>query len=181
MTDREIIEGLIARDERVTEEFFFGQCKPLLCSIIRLAFDSGVDYDELVNELYLYLMENDASRLRRFGYRSSVYQWLKVLAIRYFIKRRDQVIDDVSHEASYHGEESEEENHASEDLERLFGLMPNKRYVKVIRRLVIADEDPERVAREMNITTANLYNIKRRAMAQLARVALNDIQQYGKR
>ena len=181
MTDREIIEGLIARDERVTEDFFFGQCRPLLCSIIGLVFNGGVDYDELVNELYLYLMENDAARLRGFEYRSSVYQWLKVLAIRYFIKRRDRVIDDVSHEAPYHGEESEEESHASEDLERLFGLMPNKRYVKVIRRLVIADEDPEQVAREMNITTANLYNIKRRAMAQLARVALNDIQQYGKR
>ena len=58
--------------------------------------------------------------------------------------------------------------------------MPNKRYVMVIRRLVLEDEDPERLAREMNITAANLYNIKRRAMAQLARVALNDIQQYGR-
>lgn len=181
MTDREIIEGLIARDERVTEEFFFGQCRPLLCSIIGLVFNGGVDYDELVNELYLYLIENDAARLRGFEYRSSVYQWLKVLAIRYFIKRRDHVIDDESHEPPYHGEDSEVDSHASEDLERLFCLMPNKRYVMVIRRLVLADEDPELLAREMNITTANLYNIKRRAMAQLARVALNDIQQYGKR
>ena len=32
----------------------------------------------------------------------------------------------------------------------------------------------------MNITTANLYNIRRRAMAQLTRVALNDIKKYGK-
>ena len=81
MTDREIIEGLIARDERVTGEFFFGQCRPLLCSIIALVFNGRVDYDELVNELYLYLMENDAARLRGFEFRSSVYQWLKVLAI----------------------------------------------------------------------------------------------------
>ena len=180
MTDREIIEGLIARDERVTGEFFFGQCRPLLCSIIALVFNGRVDYDELVNELYIYLMENDAARLRGFEFRSSVYQWLKVLAIRYFIKRRDHVIDDVSHEPSSHAEESAEDNHASEDLERLFELMPNKRYVMVIRRLVLEDEDPERLAREMNITAANLYNIKRRAMAQLARVALNDIQQYGR-
>ena len=180
MTDREVIERLIARDERVTEEFFFGQCRPLLCSIIALVFNGRVDYDELVNELYLYLMENDAARLRGFEFRSSVYQWLKVLAIRYFIKRRDHVIDDVSHEPPSHAEESVEDSHASEDLERLFGLMPNKRYVMVIRRLVLEDENPEQLAREMNITAANLYNIKRRAMAQLARVALNDIQQYGR-
>ena len=33
---------------------------------------------------------------------------------------------------------------------------------------------------KMNITTANLYNIKRRSMAQLTRIALNDIKKYGK-
>jgi hypothetical protein len=36
------------------------------------------------------------------------------------------------------------------------------------------------LAKEMNITTANLYNIKRRAMAQLTRTALKDIEVYGK-
>jgi RNA polymerase sigma factor (sigma-70 family) len=180
MTDQEIIEGLIARDERVTGEFFFGQCRPLICSIIGLVFNGRVDYDELVNELYLYLMENDAARLRGFEYRSSVYQWLKVLAIRYFIKRRDHMIDDVSHEPPTHEEESAEASHADEDLERLFGLMPNKRYVMVIKRLILEDENPEQLAREMNVTVANLYNIKRRAMAQLAHVALKDIQEYGK-
>ena len=180
MTDREIIEGLIARDERVTEEFFFGQCRPLFCSIIALVFNGGADYDELVNELYLYLMENDAARLRSFEYRSSVYQWLKVLAIRYFIKRRRHVIDEESHEPPYSGDSGEEDSHAGDDLERLFGLMPNERYVMVIKRLVLEDENPERLAREMNITVANLYNIKRRAIAQLARVALKDIQEYGR-
>ena len=180
MTDQEIIEGLIARDERVTGEFFFGQCRPLICSIIVLVFNGRVDYDELVNELYLYLMENDAARLRGFEYRSSVYQWLKVLAIRYFIKRRDHMIDDVSHERPTHEEESAEDSHADEDLERLFGLMPNKRYVMVIKRLILEDENPEQLAREMNVTVANLYNIKRRAMAQLAHIALKDIQEYGK-
>ena len=38
----------------------------------------------------------------------------------------------------------------------------------------------EELAQEMNITTANLYNIKRRAVAQLTRTALNDIKEYGK-
>ena len=66
------------------------------------------------------------------------------------------------------------------DLERLFQAMPTKRYVQVIRRLILEDCDPEELALEMNITTANLYNIKRRAMAQLTRIALNDIKAYGK-
>ena len=69
---------------------------------------------------------------------------------------------------------------AEDDLERLFKAMPTKRYVHVIRCLIIEDWKPEQLAQDMNITTANLYNIKRRAMAQLTRVALNDIKAYDK-
>ena len=58
--------------------------------------------------------------------------------------------------------------------------MPTKRYVYVIRHLILDDWEPEQLAKDMNITTANLYNIKRRAVAQLTRAALNDIKEYRK-
>ena len=184
MIDQEIIQGLIARDNRVTEEFFFEKCRPLFCKIIDYVFNYDVDYDEFVNELYVYLMENDAQKLRNFEYRSSVYMWLKVLAIRFFIKKRDKMIDDQSRESPYdsHSQSAQSsiDTSAGGDLERLFEAMPSQRYAHVIRRLVIEDMEPEQVAQEMNITTANLYNIKRRAMAQLTRIALNDIKEYGK-
>lgn len=184
MTDREIIEGLIARDNRVTENFFFDKCRPLFCSIMKKVFDYEVEYDEMVNELYVYLMENDAIKLRNFEYRSSVYQWLKVLAIRFFINKRGRMIDDTSQETPYDGRQqmadSETDMTAEGDMERLFNNMPSKRYVYVIRRLILEDWEYEDLAKDMNITTANLYNIRRRAMAQLTRVALNDIKKYGK-
>ena len=69
---------------------------------------------------------------------------------------------------------------ASDDLERLLQAMPTKRYAYVLRRLILEDCKPEDLAREMNITTANLYNIKRRSMAQLSRIVLTDISEYGK-
>ena len=184
MLDQEIIEGLIARDNRVTEEFFFVKCRPLFCSIIQKVFDYEVEYDEFVNELYIYLMANEASKLRNFEHRSTLYQWLKVLAIRFFINKRCGMIDDTSQETPYDGgsqtADAEKDMTAEGDMERLFDNMPNKRYVHVIRCLLLEDWEPEQLAREMNITTANLYNIKRRAMAQLTRVALNDIEEYGK-
>ena len=184
MTDKEIIEGLIARDNRVTKEFFFDKCRPLFCSIMKKVFDYEVDYDELVNELYIYLMESDAIKLRNFQYRSSVYQWLKVLAIRFFINKRGRMIDDTTQETPYDGcrqaADSETDMTAEGDMERLFDIMPNKRYVYVIRRLILEDWEYEELAKDMNITTANLYNIRLRAMAQLTRAALNDIKKYGK-
>ena len=184
MTDREIIEGLIARDNRVTEEFFFDKCRPLFCSIMKKVFDYEVEYDEMVNELYVYLMENDAIKLRNFEYRSSVYLWLKVLAIRFFIHKRGRMIEDTSQETPYDGRQqmadSETDMTAEGDMERLFNNMPSKRYVYVIRRIILEDWEYEDLAKDMNITTANLYNIRRRAMAQLTRIALNDINNYGK-
>lgn len=184
MTDQEIIKGLIERDNRVTEEFFFRKCRPLFCSIIQKVFEYKVDYDEFVNELYVYLMKNDAAKLRKFEYRSTVYQWLKVLAIRFFIKKRDELIENGSQDSPYEGKvhvvEIKEDVTAKGDMQRLFALMPNKRYAYVIKRLVIDDCEPEQLAKEMNVTVANLYNIKRRAMLQLTRAALNDIKKYGK-
>lgn len=185
MTDKEIVQGLIERDNRVTEEFLFFLCRPLFLSIIRKVFDYEVEYDEMVNELYLYLMEDDAAKLRQFEYRSSVYQWLKVIAIRFFIKKRNRMIEISSSESPYEeqtNQSAEEADCAAKgDLQRLFSLMSNKRYVHVIQRLVIEDQEPERLAAEMGITIDNLYNIKRRAMVQLTQVALNDIREYEKK
>lgn len=184
MTDQEIIQGLIARDNRVTEEFFFGSCRPLFLSVMKLVFNYEVDYDEMVNELYIYLMEDDAVKLRNFQYRSTVYQWLKILSIRFFIKKKGRMIDDKSKETPYDMRSmhclTTEKASEKGDVERLFTRMNNKRYVLVIQRLILEDWEPEQLAEEMGITTANLYNIKRRAMAQLTRVALNDIKEYGK-
>lgn len=184
MTDQEIIKGLINRDNHLTEEFFFDKCRPLFYSVMKLVFDYEVEYDEMVNELYVYLMEDDASKLRNFQYRSSVYQWLRILAIRFFIKKRARMIDGNSLVTPYDGQGQEPDSQtaisAEYDIERLFEAMSNQRYVLVIRRLILEDCEPEILAKEMNITTANLYNIKRRSMAQLTRIALNDIKKYGK-
>lgn len=151
---------------------------------MRQVFDYEVKYDELVNELYVYLMKDDAAKLRNFQYRCSLYQWLKILAVRFFVKKRDMMINDSSQEAPYNKQEqadiAESDAAASYDMERLLQAMPTKRYAYVIRKLVLEDCKPEDLARELNITTANLYNIKRRSMAQLSRIVLNDISEYGK-
>ena len=181
MTDFEIIEALIARDNWVTQEFFFERCRSLFYAIIHKVFDYEVDYDEFVNELYIYLMENDAARLKQFEGRSSLYQWIKVTATRFFIKKRDQLIEDQTNDTLY--EETEFTEKSPElsvlDVQRLLMAMPNRRYAHVIQRLFIDEYEPEELAAEMHITTDNLYNLKRRAMMQLMQVALNDICYYG--
>ena len=184
MTDQQIIEALIARDERVTQQFFFRSCRPLFVSIIRYVFSYEVDYDEFVNEFYLYLMENDAYRLRQFQGRSTIYQWLKVVAIRFFIAKRSRMIEDVSKEALLQeqgGRRVADEGLGCDtrmDLGRLLGRLTNARYLYVIRRLVMQDAEPEEVAKELGVTVPNLYNIKKRAIAALTKIALKEFPEY---
>ena len=179
MSDQQIIQALIDRDELVTYHFFFKKCRPLFVSIIRYVFSYEVDYDEFVNEFYLYLMENDAARLRAFEGRSSIFQWLKVVAIRYFVQKRDSLIEDVSREPLMNEATEEMDCSASAmmakiDVEQLLSQLKNERYVMVIRRLVLDDAEPKDVAEEMGVSVDNLYNIKKRAIAALTQIVLND-------
>lgn len=66
-----------------------------------------------------------------------------------------------------------EKNEAAMDLETMLDEMANERYVTVIKRLVLDDESPEDVAEEMGVTVANLYNIKKRAIAALTEIAID--------
>lgn len=181
MTDEEIIEGLVAHDNYVTEQFFYVKCRPLLKAVMKMVFSGPVDYDEMVGELYLFLMADDAARLRQFQFRSTVYQWIKVVALRYFIRKRNSVIENESHEPLNLGEGGpvcpESISHEAEsnsdriDVEILLDSMSNRRYAEVIRRLVLEDADPEAYAEELGVTVANLYNIKKRAITAISRIA----------
>lgn len=186
MTNHEIIQKLIDRDNQLTQEFFFEHCKPLFLSIINKVFNYKVDYNEFVNELYLHLMENDAKRLRTFKYESSLYGWLKTVAIHFYLdkKKQDTMMEKENEDSPIEKNaidmSSEPNTMSGIDIERLLVAMPNQRYAYVIRKLILEDMRPEDLAIEMHITTDNLYNIKKRAMLQMTQVALNDIKIYNK-
>lgn len=155
-------------------------------SIINNVFSYEVDYDEFVNEFYIHLMENDAYRLRQFEGRSSIYQWMKVIAIRFFIAKRNNMIDMDSKEYLLDSVtrnetiDTEKRITAKMQIEQLFNLMPNKRYVYAIKRLVLEDAEPDDIAAELKTNVNNIYNIKKRALEALTNVALKEIEKYEK-
>jgi len=184
MCDKEIVDSLIIHDEKVTAQFFFKDCRPLFMSVIRRVFGAQiVDYDEIISEIYILLMEDDAKRLRQFHFESTLYQWLKTTAIRHCQKLRVQakVIDNESKESLDNEGRSlpiPEYSQAKIDMEALLHHMRNQRYALVLRMLMIEDLAPDDVARRLSVTIDNLYNIKRRAMLALTEVALKDKGHY---
>lgn len=186
MKEQAIIEALIAHDEFVTKEFFFRKCRPLFMSIIHNVFPYEVDFDEFVNELYIHLMENSAYRLKQYQGRSSIYQWIKIVAIRFFISKRNEMIDNVSKEPLLDIEKDditvEYENPIITKLqvEQLLGMMSNNRYAFIIRRLILEEAEPEAVAKELNTNVNNVYNIKKRALTSLTNIVLKETENYEK-
>lgn len=173
----EIVVALLNKDEAVTSTFFFEECRGMLTSVIKKVFNYPVEYDELINALYLYVMEEDGFRLRQYKGRSSIYLWLRTTATRFFIHYRDQVIDNTTNEPLLKSEIDEPidvmDENEYEDVRIIrcaFEQMPNRRYAHVLQRLVIEEASPQEVAKEMNVTIDNLYNIKKRALTQLTQL-----------
>ena len=99
MDDRQVVEKLLNRDDDITAEFFFVKCRPLLLDIISYVFGGRrVSYDEVVAEIYYYLMRpntkgEDAAVLKTFEFRSSLYQWFKFVIIHFLIRNRQRLLN----------------------------------------------------------------------------------------
>jgi RNA polymerase sigma factor (sigma-70 family) len=176
LSDAEIISGILERDEQIIRYFFFKKCTPMFHFVINRICKEKQEKNELINELYLYLQENDWYKLRQFDYRSQLMTWLSVVAIRFFTKKQVEPIDYDSSNALnvLESEDREKQLHRKLDVEILINGLPNERYRLVIRELILRDKTPQEVAKEMNITVENLYNIKRRALQQLAQIVGKD-------
>ena len=88
LSDQEIVEGLIARDNDITREFFWKKCSGIFNHIIYSLYDlhpqKELLKDDLIQRLYSYIMDNDAYVLRGFKFRSSLLTWLRQVAYRFF-------------------------------------------------------------------------------------------------
>lgn len=178
MTDQEIIQGLIDRDEKITQDFFFHRCQPLIYALISKFYPGGADYDEMVSDLYLHLMEDNARRLRQYEGRSSIYQWLKMVARNYFLdkKNHERVIESESEERLLEkGNDVSTDNSANEavmDVAAILDLIENENYRLVLQKHVIEGMSFDELEKVTGIKKANLYNIKKRALNAMEKIAL---------
>ena len=104
---------------------------------------------------------------------SKLTTWVSVVAVRFFQKKRDELIETKQISPLINIEQGFNPGIKMDrrmDLMTALNRMPNARYRQVLIDLNLKDRTPEIVAREMKITIDNLYNIHRRAQAQLAMV-----------
>ncbi len=170
-TDKQLVNGLLSNDKPIIEYFFCKKCSRLFSYIVYSVYGGMATLNELVNEFYLYIAADNWRKVRQFDFRSKLMTWIGVVAVRFFQKKREVLIENNSSKTQI--EQTRNSNSYSMtidetiDVRQAIKQMPNQRYRKVIERLDIDDVAPEGLAAEMGITVDNLYNIHRRALLQL--------------
>ncbi len=174
LSDQEIVEGLIARDNYITREFFWKKCSGIFNHIIYSLYDlhpqKELLKDDLIQRLYSYLMDNDAYVLRGFEFRSSLLTWLRQVAYRFFERQ-------LSKEHKEKEAEDKIASHFDDDLciddsteetrkmvRRVLEAMPNKEMAYILSRKYLDDFSFESLAFELGKTTAYIYVLKQRAV-----------------
>lgn len=107
MTEKDIISGLLSRDETVTREFFFGNgtdsCKGMLTNVLKAVYKvpvvSGrfsinkrhVVYEDAASAFYLHLLSQDGRRLKEYDVsRGRLYGYLRTCAVFFFMDEQER-------------------------------------------------------------------------------------------
>lgn len=175
ISDTEYISGLKKGDNQITELFFYGLCKYLLNDIRHSLMHDNVDYDELVNELFIYLSKDNWHKLDTFAGINgcSLCSWVTRITWRYFLKQCKRLLGKEELDIAEIQIGNTTDNLDAEiamDVNTTFKRMPNKRYVQVLQWMLVDGYDAEEVADKLSTTTANVYNIKHRAIVQFVEV-----------
>lgn len=181
LTDAELVERLLQRDERVSYIFFYQLCRPLFASIFNRYYTDCESVDELIGEIYLFIMHpgpaTGRSKLEAFSFKCSFALWLKIVAENYckqlFALRGSQQenISSLGDRIPADGDSFEEISVTdSHDVERLLAMMPNDRYRRLIQLRYLEDKTNEETAQLLSMEMANYYNKHKLAKAQFCEI-----------
>lgn len=169
-TDNEYVLGLKNGDGTITRSFFYTLCCFTLNDI---KWSLGlIDYDELVNELYIYLSEHDWHKLDTFEGKNgcSLKSWMARLSWRFFMQQRGRLMNPNSCNYESSGlpliSDDQLDREIAMDVDTTFNRMANKRYVQVLKWMLADGYDANEVAAFLHTHVSNVYNIKHRAIVQ---------------
>lgn len=180
LTDEEIVNGILDRNERITKAFLYLKCYPLFKNRYDRYYTDCVDCIEFINQIYLYLLipgpVSGTSKLSTFGYGCSLMNWLRIVTDNYCHQMYKKKMQTESIEQS---PKTIETNHPitidnryvdRNDVDAALGMMENQRYRKLIYYRYVLCKTNEETALLMGINIDNFYNVHFRAKAQFKEI-----------
>ena len=85
--DRVVVNQILLRNQKVTQQYLYVKCFPLFKSVYDNYYTDCQSCMEFVNEIYLHLMTPNAEtglcKLETFRFSSTLTTWLKTVAVYY--------------------------------------------------------------------------------------------------
>lgn len=178
--DAIFIDALRNGNNEICRQFFYKEISGILHKIRMEVFHGNVDFDELVNEFYLYISRDNWAKFDGFGRKNGcrLRTWMIPVAWRYFLSIRERLLYQENNDDN----PGAIRDYANDDLRiqiaidvnAVLSKMPNHRYAEIIRLLLIEGYAVQDVADMLDVRVENVYNLKHRAITQF-------IELYGQR
>jgi len=180
--DAQLVAELLAGNEGAVQYVFYDHFKALLrMNAAKATGSKQVTYDDLVQELYLYLSDNNWEKLRKYNPERPFINWFSVVSYRFFKDFSRSMIDSTDqipisnmndHQTAFMS--NGVIGTIMMDIKQALSRLRPPRDKEILEALLLRDEEPEKVAERHKVTVDNLYNIKRRALAKLIKQHLTD-------
>lgn len=161
----------ICSDDDFAYYFVYTACEPLLKKIMWTIFENNAEFDELANELYVHLKKPGKDgdlwhNLKTFDHRTSLFDWIKTLATRLFVDRKneDLVIPQVVIE---NGVISKIGFKLDKAIDR-----------KLLKLYVIEQNSIESVCAKLDIEKKSFTNVYRGLIRKIANIIKKDFPEY---
>lgn len=174
-TDREIVQKLLYGDSDFEAYFFQEMCKPLLSKISYAIFDNQVPIDELTNEFLCFVKDDDWAKLRSFQFNSTLFGWLKVVAVHYFNNNKERLYPNYIY-SNYckKGEVKLSLDSATDDeILSLLQMMTIQQYHDILYLSLIEKRSDENIAELLCIKDTVYKRRKKFALEHLKAVIIN--------
>lgn len=165
------IVARICNDDEFAYYFFHEKCRPLFSKILWTIFGNNSDYDELVNELYLLLKKPNVKgeywhALKTFDYRTTLFDWIKTVAVRYFYNSSKNNFDIPAHILD------------TVVLESMVGELEKSEYRKYMWFKYVEQMEDTQVAIKLDVENPKLRNLARKAIRQFKTVVEHRFPEY---
>lgn len=138
-------------------------------------FNGKVEVSDLVDEFFMFLLEDDWRRLRSFDpEKSSLNTWISTVSFRFFRDYKRSKIDlngliTISDKwETFRGDWMENvEAGLKVDIDQAIEGIKNDRDREIAKLLLIEDKEYEVVAEEFKLTIDYVYTVKNRIVKQL--------------
>ncbi len=170
--DREIVSRLLSNDEEYESFFFNRQCMPLLSKLRWSIFDNEITIDELISELLVHLKSDDWYNLRKFGFKCTLFGWLRIVAINHFNSIRDDLLPQTQKHYKVDLEVCVPVG-GENDIRQLINAVQTPMYKEILLRSYINKMPDEELISLLSITKDLFSKLKSKANKQLISIIKN--------